>query len=64
MLRLLIVLAVVLLAAAYLSMREPRDPDAEVVAPQQQLGKARGLERQMQEQAAQQLKDIDAASPQ
>jgi CHASE3 domain sensor protein len=64
MLRLLIVLAVVVLAAVYLSMRESPETAADAVVPQQQLDKARALEQQMQQQAAQQLKDIDAASPQ
>ncbi|MBK6582587.1 MAG: hypothetical protein IPG20_06810 [Gammaproteobacteria bacterium] len=58
MIRLLIVLAIVVLATLYLNGR-----DRELQKPEQQYmeqtGKAKVLEQQMQEQAAQQLRNID-----
>ncbi|MBK8306833.1 MAG: hypothetical protein IPL00_06840 [Gammaproteobacteria bacterium] len=58
MIRLLIVLAIVVLATLYLNGRE-----GQVQKPEQQYmeqtDKARALELQMQEQAAQQLRTID-----
>jgi CHASE3 domain sensor protein len=60
-LRLVITLAVVALVALYLGTREPADPAAELIPAQQQLDKARALEQQMQQQADDQRKAIDAA---
>lgn len=58
MIRLLIVLAIVLLATLYLNGREgePQKPEQQYM---EQTGKAKALEQQMQEQATQQLRTID-----
>ena len=58
MIRFLIVLAIVLLATLYLSGGEGefKKPEQQYM---EQTGKAKALEQQMQEQAAQQLRNID-----
>ena len=59
MIRLLIVLAIVALATLYFNAREgeARKPEEQYI---EATDKARALELQVQEQAAQQLRDIDA----
>ena len=65
MIRLLIVLAVVILAAFYMNYNSPRD-DGEATSPEQQYeqatGEAQALEQQMQHQAQDQLDAIDAGT--
>ncbi|MBP6382914.1 MAG: hypothetical protein KA321_09495 [Pseudomonadales bacterium] len=65
MIRLLIVLAVVILAAFYMNYNSPRG-DGKASSPerqyQQATGEAQALEQQMQQQAQGQLDAIDAGT--
>lgn len=65
MMRLLVVMAVLMLAVTYMIMNEKSDGEA-ASAPEQvyreQTQKVEDLERQLQEQANRQLEQIDAAN--
>ena len=63
MIRLLIVLVVIALATVFLVMRNGKDQKPEVIY-QQNVDTAKAVEQQMQDQAKQQLQDIDKATTQ
>lgn len=66
MIRLLIVLAVVILAAFYMNYNSPRGAGGQAASPEelyeQNASEAKALEQQMQQQAHSQLDAIDAGT--